>query len=206
MRSATRPVRRVPSLSKTASAAPNAAASWKLKHGLAAILKRFALSRSGAADMAAPTPGDMGTCDPKCACNGGPHAGQAFLCDAPCAGQGEGCTFDCSVGCDCIPSGSGECYGAQVTSFTCDNPPVRSCFRSAPLRCEEELGGCPVVSTIINNYRECDEPSGPATFAVVYQYPDGSFAQVGAGSGANVRYLSATVQPVIRVTCGAAPC
>lgn len=51
--------------------------------------------------MAAPTPGNMENCDPKCKCPGGPYADQAFLCDDPCAGQGSGCSFNCQDGCNC---------------------------------------------------------------------------------------------------------
>ena len=55
--------------------------------------------------MAAPTPANMDTCDPKCRCPGGPYANQAYLCSDPCEGQGTGCTFDCENGCNCGCSG-----------------------------------------------------------------------------------------------------
>ena len=53
--------------------------------------------------MAAPTPANMDICDPKCKCPSGAYKDQAFLCDDPCAGQGDNCTFDCQNGCDCPP-------------------------------------------------------------------------------------------------------
>lgn len=78
--------------------------------------------------MAAPTSADMDTCDPKCKCSSGLYAGQAFLCDSPCAGQGANCTFDCSLGCICGPCSSrwrvtytgvsGGSFGCAGCSYT----------------------------------------------------------------------------------------
>lgn len=64
--------------------------------------------------MTAPTPGDMDTCDPKCKCNYGPYANQAYSCDNPCAEQGTDCIFSCDEGCKCDTSTL--LYGMFVTS------------------------------------------------------------------------------------------
>ena len=65
--------------------------------------------------MAAPTPGNMASCDPKCKCPGGPYANQAYLCSDPCAGQGNSCTFDCQNGCDCeLEFPIGAVYGRLI--------------------------------------------------------------------------------------------
>lgn len=71
--------------------------------------------------MAAPTPADMSTCDPKCKCPSGSYANQAYACDDPCAGQNANgnCTFDCQNGCDC-PGRDPGVYQIRVTGTGTD--------------------------------------------------------------------------------------
>lgn len=155
--------------------------------------------------MAAPTPANMDDCDPKCRCSYGPYANQAYSCDDPCAGQGDGCTFDCGAGCECDPPG--ECYGGRATYTPCGGEPT--CFYSASLKCEESLGGCPsfVEKTDTSVYGCGNDFPDSFSLSITWQYPDGSFAQTDLASGTNTQIESgATIQVLSGVACGSGPC
>lgn len=97
-KSVTTPVRPAPSSIKKASAAMTAAASWKLRHGLAGTLITFVLNRSGVAKMASPVPPSMDDCDPKERCRSGPNAGAVYSSLKPCypGGEFDKATCECS--------------------------------------------------------------------------------------------------------------
>jgi len=88
--------------------------------------------------MTAPTPADMGKCGPKCKCFYGPHIGTAYVCDNPCAGQGD-CSFDCQNGCQCDNPCSSSWTIMHTGASDADFSP-----------CEASCGWTPTFGNIIN--------------------------------------------------------
>lgn len=101
--------------------------------------------------MAAPTPGDMDKCDPKCRCPGGEYSNQAYSCDNPCKDQLGECTFSCETGCDCDDG----CYGEDVTAVVTY---TKVQYQSDEFDCGRNI--CNIDCSDRGEFRECGIDSG----------------------------------------------